>query len=937
MAARLKPARIEHVVDGHRLRAQLSAAYSAEGENARGTVRNLLHGALFRGRMIAKERLESGEHGLAVARLLAAVADEVVGALYDYTTTHVFRARNPTEGERFAIVAVGGYGRGELAPSSDLDLLFLRAYKPTPFSESVTEYMLYMLWDMGLKVGHSSRNIDECLKLARDDHTIQTALLESRRVAGDETLANTLKARFRKEVAQRDHAGFIGAKLKERDERHARVGASRYMVEPNIKEGKGGLRDLHTLFWMAKHRYGFEDSREYVEVGVFSPEERNAFRRALQFLWTVRCHLHFITGRAEERLTFDLQPELAKRLGYGGRANHTAVERFMKRYFLVANQVGALTRVLCAKLEADNAKRGPASLRRLAPRARNASMQIEQGFRIEGGRLDIESPDVFNEPANLIRLFEIAAKRNLDVHPAAFGEAARRVRSVPPTWRRDASARKAFLDVIDGPRQPAAALRLMNEAGVLGKFVPEFGRIVAQMQFNMYHHYTVDEHTLQAIDAMSEIERGDHAAQHPLATSIFSKIINRRALYLAMLLHDTGKGEGDQQIEGEKAARAAGERLGLPQEEIDLIGWLVGNHLVMSDVAQKRDIGDPRTVEKFADVVGDVERLRLLLVLTVSDIRAVGPAVWNDWKGQLLRDLYRLTEAALHGGRSDEESVREHLGELAAEAKAKLLGHIGAGGPELIGWLDSLEDAYWLNHDSEALAWHAREVNDARRDKAIPHVAARVRPVQSVTEVLVYAGDRQGLFASLASAISASGGDIANARVHTTKDGAAFDIFSVQTADRQAFGGDDPGALSTLIERLHRAAIEDHPTPAPKPISRRAAAFSIEPWVRIDNEITPHATVVEASGRDRPGLLAGLARVFAEAGVSIASAHIETLGERASDVFYVHEQEGGQVTSARRISALQDGLVGVLRAAEPEAPADPAKKPLAVARASTAR
>lgn len=937
MAARLKPARIEHVVDGVRLRAQLSAAYLAEGEGARATVKQLLHGALFRGRMIAKERLEAGENGLAVARLLAAVADEVVGALFDYTTTHIFRSRNPTEGERFAIVAVGGYGRGELAPSSDLDLLFLRAYKQTPFAESVTEYMLYMLWDMGLKVGHSSRNIDECLKLAREDHTIQTALLESRRIAGDESLAEELQARFRKEVAARGHAEFIAAKLKERDERHARIGASRYMVEPNIKEGKGGLRDLHSLFWIVKHRYGFDNTRAYVEAGVFTPEERNAFRRALEFLWTVRCHLHFVTGRGEERLTFDLQPELAKRLGYGGRANHTAVERFMKRYFLVAREVGALTRVLCAKLEAEQAKRAPQGLQRLLPGGRKQNAAIEPGFHVEGGRLNVDSANVFNTPANLLRLFEIADKRNLDIHPAALGEASIKARAVSPSWRRDPQARASFLEVAASPRRPGAALRLMNEAGVLGKFVPEFGRIVAQMQFNMYHHFTVDEHTLQAIDAMSEIEHGQHKKHHPLSSEIFGKIINRRALYLAMLLHDTGKGDGDQQIEGAKSARAACERLGLPAEEVELVAWLVGNHLVMSDVAQKRDIGDPRTVAQFADIVGNVERLRLLLVLTVSDIRAVGPSVWNDWKGQLLRDLYRLTEAALHGGRSDEESVSAHLASLAAEAKANLLKRVRVD-DNIAAWLDALEDGYWLNHDEEALAWHAGEVMNARESRAIPHVAARVRPVQAVTEILVYAGDRAGLFASVAAAISASGADILNARVHTTKDGAAFDVFSVQTADRKPFGLEEPEALDALVARLHRAALEDFDPPAPKPLSRRAAAFSIEPWVRIDNELTPHATVVEASGRDRPGLLAGLAHAFAESNISIASAHIETLGERASDVFYVQEEEGGgQIANPRRVSALRAKLESVLRAAEPAAPADPAKKPLAVARASTAR
>ncbi|MBC7767647.1 MAG: ACT domain-containing protein, partial [Phycisphaerales bacterium] len=394
------------------------------------------------------------------------------------------------------------------------------------------------------------------------------------------------------------------------------------------------------------------------------------------------------------------------------------------------------------------------------------------------------------------------------------------------------------------------------------------------------------------------------------------------------------KGEGDQQIEGEKSARAACERLGLPQEEIDLVGWLVRHHLVMSDVAQKRDISDPRTISHFADVVGNVERLRLLLVLTVSDIRAVGPAVWNDWKGQLLRDLYRLTEATLHGGRSDEEGVRAHLSNVAGNAKQQLVADF-LGAPVLLAaWMDSLEDGYWLNHDAEALAWHAHEVTAAARK---PHVAARVRDAHGVTELLVHAADRPGLFASLAAAISASGADIAGARVHTTRDGAAFDVFTIQTTDHKPFGARDESALSSLIARVLRAAAQDHALPERAPASRRTAAFAIEPWVRVDNAITPDATVIEASGRDRLGLLAELASVCTEAKVSIVSAHIDTYGERAADVFYVQEEGGGQITEPRRIAGVRAQLEEVLRAAEPAAPADPAKAPLAVARASTAR
>ncbi|MBI1251994.1 MAG: [protein-PII] uridylyltransferase [Alphaproteobacteria bacterium] len=941
MIRRLRPARIEHVVDGVKLRAQLSAAaleHIGDDAAARKRALNLLHGALFRGRMIAQERLEAGENGLAVARLLAKVADEAVSALFDFVTTHVFRSRNPTEGERFAVIAVGGYGRGELAPSSDIDLLFLRAYKQTAWTESVTEYMLYMLWDMGLKVGHSSRTVEECLKLSKEDHTIQTALLEARRICGDKSLFEDLRTRFRADITPQAHAAFVAAKLKERDERHARAGASRYMVEPNIKEGKGGLRDLHTLFWLVRHQYGFEKPHDYLEHGVFSREELHAFTRAAQFLWTVRCHLHFLTGRGEERLSFDLQPEMAARLGYGRRGEQQGVERFMKRYFLVAREVGALTRVICAKLEADQAKRAPVGLARLFPVGRKPVETLTRGFRIESGRLDVEDKKVLDDPVNILRLFEIAENRDLDVQPAVLREVSARLKRVSRSTRRDPEAIAAFLSVATSPNNPAGGLRLMNEVGVLGRFLPEFGRIVAQMQFNMYHHYTVDEHTLRAIEYISEIENGRRREEHPLATEIFPKIINRRALYMAMLLHDTGKGDGDQQIEGEKSARAACERLGLPHEEVDLVGWLVRHHLEMSDVAQRRDIGDPATVAQFAQLVGNLERLRLLLVLTVADIRAVGPGVWNGWKGQLLRDLYRLTVAALSGGVTGEDGMRERLANRAEEVKGALVEALPAPmAARLEGWFASLDDAYWLSFDADALAWHAQEVDAASKSTDQPHVAARPRADRGVTEILVTGPDRKGLFASLTAALAAGGADVMDARVNTTTKGAVIDVFGVQTIDGRPFGIDSPSALNRLLAGLERAVVKDAPPVSAAAPARRAAAFAIAPWVRIDNDLTPRATVVEVSGRDRPGLLSELAATIAAADLSIESAHIGSVGERAADVFYVRAQGGGQIADVIALEALERGLEAVLKKGEPEAPADPARRKLAVAFASEAR
>src|SRR4051812_2171374 len=680
MPPRLKPTRLEYVVDGVRLRAQLSAAaLEASGDVAqRKAALDILKAALFRGRMIAKERLENGAGGIETARLLSGVTDEVITALWDFTTVHIFRARNPTEGERLALMAVGGYGRGTLAPYSDIDLLFVRPYKQTAHAESVIEYMLYALWDLGFKVGHASRTIEECIKLPREDFTIRTSILEARRLAGDQKLAEELVRKFQSDVVKGTGAEFVAAKLKERDERHARAGASRYMVEPNIKEGKGGLRDLNTLFWIAQYLHPGQSIEKVMQLEMFERREVSAFIRAFDFLWAVRSHLHFTTGRPEERLTFDLQPEIARRMGYGDRGDAPAVERFMRRYFLVAKEVGALTRVFAAKLEAERVKTAPKGISRLLPGRKplKAKPLDEPGFHELGGRLNVDGAATFEaDPINLLRLFRIADRRNLDLHPDAFTLATRAAPLITSAVRRDRHAAKVFLDVLARGRDPQRTLTLMNEAGVLGRFIPEWGRIVAQMQFNMYHSYTVDEHTLRAVGVIADIAAGRLGEDHPLSTQIMPLIDDREALFLAMLLHDTGKGgAGGQEKAGARAARQACERLGLERSKIELVAWLVEHHLVMSDYAQKRDISDPRTVADFARIVETPERLRLLLVLTVADIRAVGPGVWNGWKGQLMRELYTATEAVFRGGRGSDAAaaLRRYQENLAYDARVRL-------------------------------------------------------------------------------------------------------------------------------------------------------------------------------------------------------------------------------------------------------------------------
>jgi [protein-PII] uridylyltransferase len=907
MPPRLRPTRIEHVVDGFRLRAQLStAALDALGDEIEQRRRaiEILKAALFRGRMIAKERLENGAGGVETARLICGVSDEVVTALYDFTTVHVFRARNPTQGERLSLMAVGGYGRGALAPFSDIDLLFLRPYKETAHGESVIEFMLHALWDLGFKVGHASRTVAECIRLSREDITIRTAILEARRLTGEQALADSLMRQFRNEVVKGTGAEFVAAKLKERDDRHAKAGASRFMVEPNVKEGKGGLRDLHTLFWIAQYLHPGDDIEAVMRMDMFHGRDVRAFIRAFDFLEAVRAHLHFATGRPEERLTFDVQPEVARRMGYGDRTrkggdNTPAVERFMRRYFLIAREVGSLTRTFTAKLEAEHLKSAPKGLSRFFPGRAARQPLAAPGFHIDG-----------------MRLFQIADARDLDLHPDAFTAVTRRLGLITSRMRRDPSAAEVFLNILARGKKAQRTLELMNEAGVLGRYLPEFGRIVAQMQFNMYHSYTVDEHTLRAVGVINDIAAGRLEEDHPLSTTIIPLIEDREALFLAMLLHDTGKGgAGGQEKAGARAARQACERLGLERHRIELVAWLVEHHLMMSDFAQKRDIADPATVAAFASVVENPGRLRMLLVLTVADIRAVGPGVWNGWKGQLLRELFAATEAVFRGGRASDAAgvARRRQEAIAYDARAAL----AARDPTSLAWAGSMEDAYFVTFSPGEQADHLALARRASQSGGAA-AQARINIGRNAAEIIVAAHDRKALFADLALTISGFGGNVVGAKIFTSTTGEALDLFYVQDAAGLPFGHDNPRRLDRFA-----AALEDvgrGKTPIAE-VSRkldlgRGGAFSISPTVAIDNDASQRFTVIEASGRDRPGLLEALARTLSDADLSIHSAHIDSYGERAVDIFYVVTASGAKLDDIGRAAAVRARLMEVLEVGE---------------------
>ncbi len=856
----------------------VEAAAAADGPTA---VAAVLRETWEAARARAGRRLESGGEGVEVARLYCAAADDLLIALWRVTTETLYPAHNPTAAERLSLIAVGGYGRGVLAPYSDLDLLFLRPWKSSPRTEQVIEFMLHILWDLGLKVGQSARSIDEGLSLAKSDMTIRTTLLEARYLAGDAALAEEFEQKFQALVARADPRAFIAAKLEERDVRHQKTGAVRYRVEPNVKDGKGGLRDLNTLFWIARSLAPESPLGARVLDDLLTARERRTFEEAFDFLWRTRAHLHRVAGRAEEKLTFDLQPEVARRMGWHGRGDEPAVERFMRRYFLNARDVGALTRAMSAKLEARHQKR-TMSLSRLIP-GRRRNLGVE-GFVEEAGRLSVMGADVFAQaPEKLLFLFRVADQHDLDLHPDAFSAVTRSLSLVTPSLRRDPEATRAFLDILAQGQRPYRVLTLMNETGLLGRFLPEWGRIVGQTQFNMYHAYTVDEHTLQAIGIINDIWRGKLKADHPTATEIVHRIDDFEALMLAMLLHDVGKGGDRGQLEdGAIAARRACDRLGLDPRRTEFVVWLVLNHLALSDYAQKRDVSDPATVRAFADLVGDPERLRTLLVLTVADIRAVGPGVWNGWKGQLIRELYQRTEGVFRG--------------------------------ETVCGSDPLDD-------HPALVARARD-----QGAAVEVLTASAGPqtasadVSAATRVAVAARDRSGLFVDLARALAEAGADVVGARVATAPDGTALDVFQLQDGAGAPYGQAEPRRLTRLIAALEAAGrgkgtTSSLPTPAPNP---RRAAFDVRPTVIIDLDQTPGAAVVEVSGADRPGLLADLARTLADHRLSIRSAHIAGFGERAVDSFYVTDAKGRTPKPGKALDALRRDLELVLdRQAEP--------------------
>jgi len=910
-----------NIVDRRAIITRLAAIVAEElpKHKRRSRVLEVFKAALAEGRAEIRKRFTAGGSGTDTVRANCFLIDQLIRIAHDFAVDHEQAQGVRTAAEAMSLVAVGGYGRGELSPHSDIDLLFLTPYKRTPFQEQMVEYILYLLWDLGLKVGQATRSADECVRHAKEDLTIRTALLEMRWVWGDQALFADLQARFRNDVIAGSTEEFVESKLAERKTRHEQMGDVRYVLEPNVKEGKGGLRDLHTLYWIARYLYGVNTVDDLVEKGLISRAAATRFAKAQSFLWTVRCHLHYLTDRPEDRLTFDVQPEIARCMGYADRSGSRGVERFMKHFYLVAKDVGDLTRLFCALAEEQQKRKPRLRLSRLLSLKKRLTVQ---GFLLEGDRLTVTAPDQFEkDPVAMIGLFHAALEHDVDIHPKALDQIHRNLKRIDAALRQQPEANRLFMAMLAHPKKnPEVALRHMNEAGLLGRLVPDFGRVVAQMQYDMYHVYTVDEHTIQAIGVLHAIESGELRAEAPAASDVIGKIASRTALYLAVFLHDIAKGRGGDHSElGAEVAMKLGSRFGLTEAETETTAWLVRHHLVMARIAFKRDIDDPKTIQDFVAQVQSPERLRLLLLLTVADIRAVGPTVWNGWKAGLLRELYLRAEEMMTGGLS---SARESRVLAAREALAAELVAAGWATDQIETHLGRGYPSYWTSCDTATHLRHAKLVREAEAANQPLTIESRVDARRAVTEVTVYTGDHPGLFSQIAGAMAMSGANIVDAKIITLTNGMALDTFWVQDSEGGPFDSVSKFAkLQASVEQvlMGKVRLDRELAGRKSRLPSRAAVFKVPPRVIIDNKASATHTLIEVNCRDRAGLLYDITAQMTRIGLQISSAHISTYGERVVDVFYVKDVFGLKVEHIRKLDQIRESLLKALE-----------EKPLAV-------
>lgn len=881
-------------------RADLAGALAAEkAGQTHGAVAAVMRRAVTAARVDAMRHADRGD---LIARRLARSMDSVIRALFDQCAGDA----------RLALCAVGGYGRGELAPFSDIDLLFLHESGADAALRPILDSLLYPLWDSGLKVGHGVHTPKSALAFVKDDLVGRTAYLDMRLLCGDRSLYDSFLDGF-DTLRNRTKKQFVEAKLAEQDARQEAAGATRYLVEPDIKDGKGGLRDIQTIRWIYKYVYDGDIGDDPRIDKILGKKNLRDLKKAERFFWSARVHLHDLRGRADEKLAFDIQPAVAERLGYADREDVSAAERLMRHYFVTAVDTGRLTRILCARLEEERALRLP-RLPAMPPKAlQKDEAPGKPNLRLRGGRLDFQSATrARSNPRDFFRYFRAFSKKpKIDFHPDALAVISDNAANITSHVRKDPVVAALFRGILESRSDPVRALRVMTETGLLGKYVPAFGDIVGRIQYGLYRRFTIDEQVLRAFAVYRDIRAGVLAEEHPISTRIVAEAENPYLITLAVFLHESVWGvRGRSQSDCERMIVRTTRRLGLNKDEAALAAWAAAHHLLLVRTAERRNLTEARTIARFAEEVGDRDRLDLMVVLSTCHLRVVGHFSWDEVIRRQLSELYEAACAWFEGGA---EALAKRLDARAALARKETATRLADWShAEKEAFLSSLTGEMLRCVDADIIVRFAYLARAAEHDRAA--AAVTVTPRDGDLECIIYADDRPGLLADIAGAVADAGLSVRSVQALTTADGRAFDIFAVQSTDELSM--DDPLLARRLHERVLAAARAAPKTPPrlKRRMGDRRSIFTIEPEVRVEQDASRQAVVVEAEGLDRPGLLHDIAAALGGLDVSIASAHAATYGERAVDAFYLTEIGGGKITNARKLRRIEKALLAVLAA-----------------------
>ena len=854
-----------------------------------------------------KDLFMENKDGFYSGELRAKAIDAVILSTFDVVNTYAFPIANPTKADKLSIIAVGGYGRGNLAPGSDIDILILTPYKITPRIEQIVETLLYILWDLKLKVGYAIRSLEDNISKAKLDNTICTALLDARLISGDQDLWIQFNSVFKLEILNKLKEKYFYEKIKERDVRHKKMGDSRYLLEPNIKEGKGGLRDLNTIRWIISFLYQGNSAKEYLSLGLMTNKEASFYNKAEKYFMTLRSMMHYYSKNNSDRLTFDLQLSIAEKLGYKSHSGSTPIERLMKHYYLFAKDVGYLTKSVLENIENNNFKTDKSFFKKLVFNIKKNKNGV---FEFYGNSIHLAKTEKNIEPLDIFRAYDFSAKYDLSLSNDLINIIKLNIRKVD-TLRNSKKANTFFINVLTNINNSEKVLRSMSEIGLLGRFIPDFQKVVARVQHDMYHTYTVDEHTINAIGILRKIDNGELKSKFDLASEVIKKIVSKKVLYIALFLHDIAKGRGgDHSILGGEVAQNLCPRFGLNADETETVVWLVENHLLMSQVAFKRDLQDPNTIIDLKKRIQSPELLKLLYVLTVADITAVGPEIWNSWKDNLLKIVYNETLMEINGGGDiKSRTVVEEA------AKTKLRNSLSDwSDQEFEKYINRFFSYYWTNINFDVHLHHAKLIRDADSKDLKIKIDIENLDDQGVTEISIYTQDHLGLFARTCAGLALAGTSVQDARIVTTKDGMTVNTFLIRSANSFSFI-EDKNRISTLEDTIRKTISEERD---PKilikefksiQIPSRKDSFVIEPRVLIDNLSSKTHTLIEINSKDKIGLLHTLASELFLMGLHISTARISTYGVRVVDVFYIKNMTGGKITEKDKIDVIKSKLM----------------------------